>query len=138
MLQRFLLGDPSKVHVGRKELQLVSYAELRENRVDRADLHSAPASAIADLRGLVVVVTIWGDERKSGEASDDRLLRARSVEALKDLLIDEAGRNNEIAACQRSLEGSDLRHGGRCVAPKREGPNARVDEQAQSRDRSCL
>ncbi len=116
----------------------MSDAELREDCVDRAHLSSPPPGAIADLRGLVVVVTIGGDERKRGEASDDCLLRARSVKALKDLLVDESGRNNEIAACQRSLEGADLGHGGGRAATKREGPNARVDEQAQARDRSCL
>ena len=113
-------------------------AELSENRIDRPDLHASPASTISDLRCLEVIVAIRRHEGQRGEARDDRLLRTRSLKALKEFLVDEAGRNNEIAAAQRSLESTDLGEGGRRVAPKREGPDARVDEEGQSRERSFL
>ena len=113
-------------------------AELGEDRVDRTYLDAAPPGAIANLRGFKVVVTVGCDERKSCEPGDDRLLRARPLEPLQDLLIDEARRNNEFAVRQRSLQGAHLDEAGRWVAAKRQRPNARVHEEAQSRERSRL
>jgi len=83
-------------------------AELGEDRVDRAYLDASPPGAIANLRGFKVVVTVGCDERKSSEPGDDRLLRARPLESLQDLLIDEPRRNHELADRQRSLQGAHL------------------------------
>jgi len=95
-------------------------AELGEDGVDRAYLDAPPPGAIANLGGFKVVVTVGRDERKSSEPCDDRLLRARPMESLKDLLIDEARRNNEFAVRQRSLQGAHLDELGRWVAAKRQ------------------
>lgn len=133
-----MLCDPCEVSVCREQLELVADAELSEDCIDRPDLHPSPASTISDLRCLEVIVAIRRDEGKRSEARDDRLLRARALKALKELLVDEAGRNDEIAAAQRALESADFWKSGRRVSAKRDGPNARVDEQGQSRERSCL
>lgn len=83
-------------------------AELGEDRVDRAYLDAPPPGAIANLRGFKVVAAVGCDERKSSKSSDDRLLRARPLESLQDLLIDEPRRNHELADRQRSLQGAHL------------------------------
>lgn len=116
----------------------MSDAELSEDRVNRAHLDSSPPCAIADLRGLEVVVAVGGDEREDCEARDDCLLRTRPMKALKDLLVDESGRNNEIAACQSSLEGTDLGKGRGAIATHCKRPDARVDEEGHLRERSRL
>lgn len=133
-----MLRDAREIGIGREELQFMANAELGEDRVDRSHLDSSPPGTIANLGGFKVVVTVGCDERKSSESGDDRLLRARPLESLQDLLIDEARRNNELAVCQRSLQGAHLDEVGRWVAAKSQRPDARVNEQAQSRERSCL
>ncbi len=112
--------------------------ELGQDRVDRAYLHAPAPGAIANLRGFKVVVTVGCDERKSSEPGDDRFLRARPLESLQDLLIDEPRRNNEFAVRQCSFQGAHLDDVGRWVAAKRPRPDACVHEEAQSRERSCL
>ncbi len=95
-------------------------AELSEDRVDRAYLDTPPLGAIANLRGFKVVVAVGCDERKSSKSSDDRLLGARPLESLQDLLTDEPRRNNEFAVRQRSLQGAHLDEVDRWVAAKRQ------------------
>jgi len=133
-----VLCDVPKIGVGREELQFVANAELGEDRVDGSYLDSPPPPAIANLRGFEVVVTIGRDERKSGEPGDDRLLCARPMEPLENLLVDESRRNNEFTVRQRSLEGAHLEEAGRWVAAQRQRPYAGVDEETQARERSCL
>ncbi len=45
-----MLGDAREVGVRRQKLQLVTDAELSDDRVDRADLYAAPAGAISNGR----------------------------------------------------------------------------------------
>ena len=92
----------------------------------------------AELRGLEVVVAIGSQEGEGAEPRDDGLLVARAAEALEELLVDEACRDDELAVRERSFEGADLgrRSGG--IAAKREGPDARVHEERQARERSRL
>src|SRR5271166_5405830 len=106
--ERFLLRDAREIGIGREELQFMANAELGEDRVDRAYLDAPPPGAIANLRGFKVVAAVGCDERKSSKSSDDRLLRARPLESLQDLLIDEPRRNHELADRQRSLQGAHL------------------------------
>lgn len=133
-----MICDAPEIGVGREQLQFVANAELGEDRVDGSYLDSPPPAAIANLRGFKVVVTVGRDERKSGEPGDDRLLCARPMEPLENLLVDESRRNNEFTVRQRSCQGAHLEEVGRWVAAKRPRPYAGVDEEAQSRERSCL
>jgi hypothetical protein len=133
-----VLRNPCEVRIRGEQLELMSDAELSEDRIDRPDLHPSPASAVPDLRGLEVIAAIRRHEGQGSEARDDRLLRARSLKALEELLVDETGGDDEITAAKRSCERADFGLSGGGVAPKRQGPDARVDEQAQSRDRSRL
>ena len=41
----------------------MSDAKLRQKRVDGADLHDGPATAVAQFRGVDVILPIWNDER---------------------------------------------------------------------------
>jgi hypothetical protein len=42
-------GREHEVLIGRHETELVSHAELHEQRVDRAELHAGPAASVPDL-----------------------------------------------------------------------------------------
>ena len=137
-LQRLVLCDAREVRVGGEQPKLVTDAELGEDRVDGAHLEAAPARAVAELCGFEVVVTVGTQEGEGTETRHDRLLVARSVEALEELLVDEPRRHDEFASRERPLECADLRHVGRPVAAKRQRPDARVDEEAQLRERSLL
>ena len=88
--------------------------------------------------GLEVVVSIWAQEGESGEAGHDRPLVPRAVKPLEQLLVDESRGRNELALDERLLEGADLRYVGRPIAAQRQGPDVRVYEEAQSRERSRL
>ena len=137
-LQRLVLGDPRKVRVGGEQPELVADAKLGTDRVDGADLNAPPPGAIANLRGLEVVVAIGCQEGQGAEACHDRLLVPGTVKSLKELLIDEASGGDELAFGERSLQRADLRHIGWPVAAQRQRPDARIDEEAQSRERSRL
>lgn len=137
-LQWLVLRKTHKISVGAEELKLVADAELSQDRVDGSQLETPPAGAVANLRGFEVVAPIRRDERERSEASDDRLLRAGPMKPLEELLIHETRREDEHPACQRSFEGAHLGAVGGSVPAKRERPDARVDEETQSRERSRL
>lgn len=113
-------------------------AELSQDRVDGSQLEIPSAGAVANLRSFEMIVSIGRDERERSEASDDRLLRTGPMKPLKELLIDETRREDEHPAGQRSFEGTHLGAVGGSVPAKRERPDARVDEETQSRERSRL
>ena len=133
-----MLCNTSEIAVGREELQFVANAQLREDRIDGSDLESPSPRAIPNLRGFKVVVTVGRNKRKSSEPGDDCLLCAGPMEPLENLLVDESRRNDELTIRQRSLQGAHLDEVGRWITAKRQRPYAGVDEQTQSRERSCL
>ena len=133
-----MLGDAREVRVRGQQAKLVTDAELRQDRVDGAYLEAAAARPIPELRGLEVVVAIGSQEGEGAEPRDDGLLVARAAEALEELLVDEAGGDEELAVRERSFQGADLGRRGGGIAAKREGPDARVHEERQARERSRL
>ena len=76
--------------------------------------------------------------RKGAEPRDDGLLVARAAKPLEELLVDEAGRDDELAVREGWFERADLGRRGGGIAAKREGPDARVHEERQARERSRL
>ena len=50
-----------KVVVGRQQRQFVTNAELREQGVDGANLHTGATAAIAQFRGVNVILPVRGD-----------------------------------------------------------------------------
>jgi hypothetical protein len=93
---------------------------------------------IAELCCFEVIVAVGAQKGEGAEARQDRLLVPRAEEPLKELLVDEAGGRDQLAFRERSLESGDLGHVGRPVATQRQRPDARVDEEAQPRERSRL
>ena len=81
--QRAVRGGPDKVVVGREQRQFVTNAELRKQGVDGANLHTGATAAIAQFRGVDVILPVRSQERQGREPIDDILTRARASEPLQ-------------------------------------------------------
>jgi hypothetical protein len=133
-----VIGNLPEIVVGRKHRQIMTYAQLSQESINRSDLHAVSAAAVPQLRRPDVIVAIWhqqGDGRKSVE---NLVAGLRTQEALKKFLKDEACRQNHLAGFDCLDERPDLPGRRDCIAAKREGPNASVHEKTQSRVRSPL
>ena len=75
-----MLCRERKVPVGGHQTEVVAYAELHEQSVDRAELHTRAAAAVPDLRGTDVIFALGNDERQRREPLDDLPAGARTVE----------------------------------------------------------
>ncbi len=113
-------------------------AQLSEQRVDGADLHTCSAARVPELGGCDMVFPIGLYQRKCCEALDDLRTRLRSGESLKQFLENQPGRDNNIGAQQGILEYVDLGFRGRGVSAQSERPHARVHKQCHGRERSAL
>lgn len=136
--KRLMRGEVGEIGVRREQLQLVTNAELRKQRVDRANLDASPARTVSDLCSLKVIVAVGCHERQGGKARDDCFMSTGSAEALEQLLIDESSRHHELACGQGSLQSAHLGEICRRIAAERKRPHARVDEEGHSRVRCCL
>lgn len=130
--------DGDEVRVGREHRQLESDAELGEQSVDGAELYSATPAVVPEVGGGDVIVAFGTQEGQGGEAVDDGGASARAAEALEELLEHQARREDRLAGAQSRAKTFHLGRCVWCIATQRERPHARVDEQAQSRDRSAL
>lgn len=79
-------------------------AQLSDESVDGSNLDTLAATGVSQSSGFDMVVQVGHDDGKQREGSDDFVLRFRTVEALKELLQDETGRDDDIAAGERALE----------------------------------
>ena len=136
-----MLRNPQKITVCRQYRELEANAKLCQQGVDRADLKAVPSAGVSEIGGVDVVASIGNEKGQGGEAIDDRVSRSRSPEPLQEFLENEAGREDGFATSESP---SQLLHLGLWVGwvpPKRERPDAGVDQPAQSagpRDRSAL
>jgi hypothetical protein len=67
-------------------------AQLRQQRVDGADLHTLTAAMIAQLRGIDMVAAIGHQERQSRKPLKDRIAGSRTGKSLQEFLQYEPGR----------------------------------------------
>lgn len=127
-----------EITIGRQQSQPVTNAELRENGVDRADLHAGSTTPISEFRSLNVIPAVRLKERKCLEPLDDDTARPRTGEPLQQFLQDHAGRQDRMASFERNAQRLYLRHRRVPIAPKGQRPDARIDEQTHRRERSAL
>lgn len=131
-------GGAGKIMVGRQQRQFVTDAQLREQSVDRADLHAGATTAIAQFCGVNVIPSIGSKERQGGRPFNDVVTRARTSESLEQFLEDQPRGHDDLALLEGMTQGLHLRGTGVSVATQGEGPNAGVDEQRHRRERSAL
>lgn len=114
-------------------------AELGQDRIDGSDRDARTSASIANARCSDVIFSVGLNQRQGCEALDDLGLCLRSREALKKLLQDKPGRHDDLVALERILERLNLGFCRLSVTPKRERPNAGVDEDRHAlRKRSAL
>lgn len=127
-----------KIPIARKHQQAVANAQLRQERIDRANLNAMAATRVAQRRGFDVIVPVGHEERKCGEPIENLRMRFGPGEALQQLLQYQTGRQDRLAALERPDQGCDLRSRRRPITAQREGPDAGIDEETQLRERSAL
>ena len=116
----------------------MSDAQLSDQCVDRAHLYPGPPAVIPELRGFDVIAPIGTKRRERIESCDDLPTRFGTGKSLQQFLKYKAGRDDDDAAFERLPQGADLGNRRSGVAAKCKRPNARVDKQAQGRERSDL
>jgi hypothetical protein len=72
-----------KIPITRKHQQAVADAQLRQERIDRANLNAMTTAGIAKRRGFDVIGSIRHEEGKCGEPIHNLLTRFWSREALQ-------------------------------------------------------
>ena len=78
--QQRMRGNAPEVLAGRQHRELVTDAELCEQRVEGTDLHTGPTTAVAQLRGSDVILPVRAEERQAAFLVRSPLTsRARSI-----------------------------------------------------------
>ncbi len=113
-------------------------AELRQQRVNCADLDSPTTAVVAKFRGFDVIAPIGDEKSQRTEVFENRFAVLRSGEALEQFLQHKARGENRFSRFKGITESAYLGVGRWTVASERERPYTCVDEQAQSRFRSAL
>ena len=71
-------------------------AKLGEQGVDGADLHAGATAAIAQIRGVDVILPVRCDERQRREPLDDVFARTRAGESLQQFLQDQSRSHDDF------------------------------------------
>lgn len=134
-----MLGCVREVFICSEKRQIVPDGQLCKQRINGADLDSRFPTCIAQARGTDVIVPIWLKQRQGCKAFDDPGLRLRTREPLQELLKNQPCRDHNVRSEQGIFEFLHLGFRGLNIAPKRQGPNACINEQRHFwRDRSDL
>jgi hypothetical protein len=127
-----------EIVVGCQQHQVVTNAQLRDYRVDRADLQAGAAATIAQVRSVDVIQPVRSQERQRRKTVDDVLSRLRTGKSLQQFLQDQTRDHNGFTTFERVAQYANLRGGRNLVSAERERPDARIDEQGHRRERSAL
>ena len=131
-------GDIAKVFVGRQHRQVVAETELRQQRVDSADLHAAAPALVSEFGRVNMVAAVGNQQRQSGEPVEYLRPASRSGEALQKFLQDEPGGHELLAGFDGANQFARFIRRGGGVAPESERPDAGIDKEAQRRERWAL
>jgi hypothetical protein len=116
----------------------VSDAKLRQQGIYRPDLNSGTAANISEFGCLDVVFTIGRQQWHCRKSVQNQSPIPWPGKTLQQLLEDETGCHQGLAGLDGANEYADFRRFRWNVTPKRQRPNAGVNEQGQSRARSAL
>jgi len=133
-----MTSQGSEVAIGREHHELMPDADLREEDIDRPDLYTVSAADVPQFRRRHVVLPVGNDEGKDCESFEDQLSRLGALKSLQQLLENQTGGEQRLVSFDRVTQSGDGRFHADLVAPQRERPDAAVDEQRQSRERSAL
>jgi hypothetical protein len=126
-LKRCVFGDVFEVDVGGQNGQLMTDAQLRQQRVDCPRLNTTRAAQIAQFCGVNVIFPVRIEERERRKALDDLPPGFGSGETLQEFLEYEASAEYGITGFNRMDERVNFRQIGRSVAAQEQRPDACVD-----------
>ncbi len=109
-----------EVIVSGQQGQIMTYAKLSQQGVDRANLNSSSTTGVAQLGSIDMILSIRSDERQRGKPLDDVLARARTSKTLKQLLENEPGSHDDLISFERIAQFLDLRGRDFPIAPESE------------------
>jgi hypothetical protein len=101
-------------------------------------LNSALTAAGVKLGGGDMILAIRYQKGKSRKPGNDLFPGFRSLEALQQFLEHEAAGDNTLGSLECADKQPNRGYVGRLIPAQKQGPYARIDEQAQRRDRSDL
>jgi hypothetical protein len=127
-----------EIPITRKHQQAVANAQLRQKRIDRANLNAMTAARIAKRRGFNVISSIGHEQGKCGEPIQNLCTRFWSREALQQLLQYQPCGQHRFAALNRLNQRGDLGSRRRSITSQRKGPDAGINEETQPPERSDL
>jgi hypothetical protein len=133
-----MIGDETEVFVGGQHCQIMTYAQLSQQRIDRSDLHTISAAMISQFRRPDMIVAIWRQQRHRGKTIQNLIATLWPEETLKQFLKNEARGQKRFTAFDGADQHPDLAARSRRVAPERQRPDTCIDEETQSRDRPAL
>jgi len=85
-----------EIAVSAEKLEIARDAELRDKRVDGAELHAGASTRVSEIGRRDVVVSTGLNIRQRSEPAANLGLRAVGQEPLKELLNDEAGGHDQV------------------------------------------
>jgi hypothetical protein len=77
-----MVCDSLEILIARQHKQAVADAQLRQERIDRANLKAMTTAGVAKRRGVDVIGSIGHEEGKCGKPLQNLLTRFRSRESL--------------------------------------------------------
>lgn len=114
-LQCCMFCNMAEILIGCQHCQVIAQAELRQQRVDRPDLHTFAAALIAQFRRMNVVVAIRHDQRQGGKPLDDLVPALGAGETLQNFLEHEAGGEKRLTGFERPDQHCDFGASNRAV-----------------------
>ncbi len=95
-------GDITKVSVGRQHRQVVAETELRQQRIDGADLTAAASAFISQFGRIDMVAPVGNQQWQSGKPVEDLCAVPWSGETLQKFLQNEPGSHEFFARLDRT------------------------------------
>ena len=126
-----MLRDLNKITVNGEHNKVMVYAELRQQRIDRFNLHAGFAATIVQLCRLYMVMHLRHQNCQSRKLLDDLGSRPGANEALQKFLQHQSSHEYLFAtASKHPAKRLDFRHRFRNISTKGKRPDARVGKQA--------
>ena len=97
-----------KICIRGQHRQLVLDAELRKQRVNRANLYTVASAEILQFSGFDVSLSARHEEWQRGESLQNRVSRGWSGKPLKQLLKNQTGGDNLLFGRERLLKRIEL------------------------------
>ena len=115
-----------------------SDCQVGNEGIDRADLNTCGTQRVAHARRSDMIFARGREVLQCSEHLDDLRPGSFRDDALEQFLQDHSGDGDDFPTGERIPQRPDLRQIRGSVPAQREGPDARVDEQAHPRERSAL